>query len=379
MSRRMACDISRCRRMSLRTASRSSASKSRRARKLSASSTLCVRVLAGAAGLAGVVQQQGKEEEIEAVDFREQLRQALLVLVGGRAQGVHVVDDEEGVLVDGVAVVAVADDERVDAVELGNQHLKNAERVHGAQSVRGVRTEQHFAQRVPKVGAFGNGDGQHGQRVGDAVFSGLRERVAVRGHEREDAQDGGSVIELRAGLNVDAALVEEKVGAGDGRAAAAELAIEADRRGQVLHEQRGAAIDDAGMPVVGAHPVAGVGGAAGFQADGAGGGFVLRLPVERVVVAAVAEVEETSGRGEEIEGGFGIAARALEDAAALARPLLGLLEMEKDGEPDGEVSSRAGRRDNLSGWARDERWCCRTWRGARGQFRRAFARSCSTR
>ena len=289
-----------------------------------------LRMLAGAAALAGVVQQQGEKEEIDAIDFREQLREALLVLVGGRAQAVDVVDDQEGVLVDGVAVVAVANDERVDAVEFGNQHLKHAERVHGAESMRGMGAEQHFAQRVPEVGPFRDGDGEHGKRVGDAVFSGLRERVAVRGHQREDAQDGGRVIELRAGLNVDAALVEQEVGAGDGRAAAPELAVKADRRGQVLHEQCGAAIDDAGVPVIGAHPVGGIGGAAGFKADGAGRGFVLRLPVERVVVAAVAEVQETSRRGEEVEGGFGVAARALEDAAALARPLLGRLQMEQD-------------------------------------------------
>ena len=139
------------------------------------------------------------------------------------------------------------------------------------------------------------------------------------------------------GTNVDAALVEEEVGSGDGGAAAAELAIEADRGGQVLHQQRGAAIDDAGVAIVGAHPVGGVGGAAGLQADGVGGGFVLRLPVEGVVVAAVAEVEKTSGGGEEVEGGLGVAAGALEDAAALAGPLLGLLEVEEQGEPDGEV------------------------------------------
>jgi hypothetical protein len=139
------------------------------------------------------------------------------------------------------------------------------------------------------------------------------------------------------GDDVDAALVEEEVGSGDGSAAAAELAVEADRGGQVLHEQGGAAIDDAGVAIVGAHPVGGVGGAAGLQADGVGGGFVLGLPVEGVVVAAVAEVEKTSGGGEEVEGGLGVAAGALEDAAALAGPLLGLLEVEEQGEPDGEV------------------------------------------
>jgi hypothetical protein len=45
------------------------------------------------------------------------------------------------------------------------------------------------------------------------------------------------------------------------------------------------------------------------------------MPVEGIVVAAVAEVQETSCGGEEVEGGFGIAAGALEDAAALAGPL----------------------------------------------------------
>ena len=294
-------------------------------------------VFAGAAALAGVVEQQREQEEIEAVDFRQQLRKAVFVVVRGLAQAVDVVDGEEGVLVDGVAVVAVADDEGVDAVELGDEHLQHAESVHGAKSVGRVGAEQDFAQGVPEIGALGDVDGEGGQSVGDAVFGGLRERVAMGGHEREDAQNGGGVAELRAGKDVDAALVEDEVGAGDGSAAAAELAVEADGRGQMLHQQRGAAIDDARVAVVGAHPVGRVGGAAGFKADGVGGGFVLRLPVERVVVAAVAEVKETSRGGEEVEGGFGVAAGALKDAAALAGPFLGFLEMEEQGEPDGEV------------------------------------------
>jgi len=143
-----------------------------------------------------------------------------------------------------------------------------------------VGSEQDFAQGVPQIGALGDVDGEGGQSVGDAVFGGLGERVAVSGHEREDAQDGAGVVELGAGDDVDAALVEEEVGAGDGGAAAAELAVEADRSGQVLHEQGGAAVDDAGVSIVGPHPVGRVGGAAGFKSDGVGGGLVLGLPVE---------------------------------------------------------------------------------------------------
>ena len=217
------------------------------------------------------------------------------------------------------------------------QHLQHAQRVHRSQRVRRVRAQQHFAQSVPEIRALGNMNGQRRQRVGDAIFRGLRERVSVRCHQREDAQDGSGVAELRAGEDIDAPLVEDEIGARDGSAPAAELAVEADRCGEVLHQQRRAAIDNPRVPVVGPHPVGRVGRTARLQADGVGRGFVLRLPVQRVVVAAVAEVQKTSRRGQKIEGGFGIAARALEDATPLPRPLLGLFQMEQKREPDCQV------------------------------------------
>jgi len=79
-----------------------------------------------------------------------------------------------------------------------------------------------------------------------------------------------------------------------------------------------------GVSIIGSHPVGGIGRCQRvLQADGVGGGLVLRLPVEGVVVAAVAEVEKTSRGGEEVKGGLGVAASALEDTAPLPRPLLG--------------------------------------------------------
>jgi hypothetical protein len=102
-------------------------------------------VLAGAPGFAGVVEEQGKEKKVEAVDFREQLSEALFVIVGGLAKTVDVMDGQEGVLVDGIAVIAVADDQCVNAVKLGDEHFKHAECVHGAEGVCGVGSEQDFA------------------------------------------------------------------------------------------------------------------------------------------------------------------------------------------------------------------------------------------
>ena len=117
-------------------------------------------------------------------------------------------------------------------------------------------------------------------------------------------------------------------------APAAELAVEAYRGRQMFHQKRGAAVHHARVPVISAHPVRGVGGAARFQTNRKSGGLVLRLPVERIVIAAVAEMEEASGCGQEVEGSLGVAAGALEDAAALARPLAGFLEVEEQGKPD---------------------------------------------
>src|SRR5580704_1995866 len=91
------------------------------------------------------------------------------------------------------------------------------------------------------------------------------------------------------------------------------------------------------MAVIGAHPVGGISGSAGFEADGTGRGFILRLPIESVVVAAVAEVKKTSRSSEKVEGRFGVAAGALEHTAALTRPFLGVFEVEQQGEPDGEM------------------------------------------
>ena len=283
------------------------------------------------------MQQQRQQEQVEPVDLRQQPGQPLLVFVRGLAQAVYVVNTKKSVLVDGIAVIAVANHQRVDAVELGNQHFKHAQRVHGAQRVRGVRTQQHLAQRIPKVWPFGNMNSQHRQRVGDAVFSSLRQSVAVRCHERKDPQNCRGVVELRSRLHVDAALVEQEISTGNGSSAPPELLVKADWSRQMLHQQRGAAIDDPCVPVIRAHPVAGVGGSARFKADGSRRRLVLRLPVERVVVAPVTEVQKTSGRGQKVEGRLGVAACALEDATPLPRPLFGFLQMEQHREPDGEV------------------------------------------
>ena len=92
---------------------------------------------------------------------------------------------EEGVFVDGVAMIGVANDERIDAMKFRDEEFKDAERVHRSQRVSGMRTEQNFAQAVPEKWPLGHVDGEDWERFGDTVLGILRERVAVRGDHRE--------------------------------------------------------------------------------------------------------------------------------------------------------------------------------------------------
>ncbi len=72
-------------------------------------------VLSAATAFASVMHQQGQQEQVEPVDFRQQLREPMFIVVRGLAQAVDVVDDEESVLVDGVAVIAIANYKRIDS------------------------------------------------------------------------------------------------------------------------------------------------------------------------------------------------------------------------------------------------------------------------
>ena len=61
------------------------------------------------------------------------------------AERMNIVDGEEGMLVDGVAMIGIANYQGVDAVEFGDQQLQDAQGMHRAQSVSGVGPEQDLA------------------------------------------------------------------------------------------------------------------------------------------------------------------------------------------------------------------------------------------
>jgi hypothetical protein len=146
-----------------------------------------------------------EEEEFGVREVGEEAAEAMLPLregigtaggegLGGRAQGVEGVDEDEGVFVDGIAVVGVADDKGVDAEELGDDEFEDAESVHGAEGFTGVGRFEDVAEVVPERGTFFEVGGEEGKRGLETVFSFGGEFAAVFGDGLEEVEDDLGIV-----------------------------------------------------------------------------------------------------------------------------------------------------------------------------------------
>ncbi len=209
--------------------------------------------------------------------------------------------------VDGVAMVGVADDEGVDAVELGEDELQDAEGVHGTEGRAGALADEDGGEPLPEPRALFKIGREQRDGVGDALFGGRGEGCAGGGERSEGREHN---LGIGGGIGLSGSAIEQlqpaflKLVGGVARGpGAGRLRGVFDAQAGVLGLAEQAALDDAGVAVVGAHPVGGVDGLVrageAAEADGEFGGGVLRAPVEGVVVAPVAIVQEAADRSEE--------------------------------------------------------------------------------
>src|SRR5277367_2296756 len=111
-------------------------------------------------------------------------------------------------------------------MELGDEQLEDAQRVHGSQRMGGIRTEQDFAQAIPQERAFRHLNRQHRKAFGDTVFGALAQLVTMQGYLAKDAQDRIAVDVGGRFIEVETAVFEEEIGAGYWSAFAAKLLVE---------------------------------------------------------------------------------------------------------------------------------------------------------
>ena len=91
------------------------------------------------------------------------------------------------------------------------------------------------------------------------------------------------------------------------------------------------------MAVVRPHPVSGVGGAFGFEADTLRRRFILRMPIEAVVVAAAAEVEKASRGAEKFKRRRSVVVHRIERVSEAGGPGLMFANVVQQVEPVGQL------------------------------------------
>src|ERR1700690_1551267 len=201
----------------------------------------------------------------------------------------QVFDGEEGMLVDRVAMIEVADDEGFNSFEFRQKQSEQTQRVHGTQGVGGVRLQQRLLQIEPEFSASWRRRGERRQSLLDLVFGGGAQLKAMLSHEMKESEKLFRILECARLLEKDQAIDHRKIVAGNLSAPSLKLPVQG-RPGSwdFLDQLRADAMHAAHVAEVDAHPVGGVGDFHVGSADSADGSLFLRVPAERVVAAAMA-------------------------------------------------------------------------------------------
>ena len=101
-------------------------------------------------GLAHIVQQKGENQQVNARFLPPGWRGRAAVLLF-RMKGVDGLDGAKGMLIDRVAMIVIADDQRFDGAEFREQQSEDAKFLHHAQRLGGMRTNHDLAQRRPAL------------------------------------------------------------------------------------------------------------------------------------------------------------------------------------------------------------------------------------
>ena len=123
-------------------------------------------------------------------------------------------------------MVEVTDHQGIDRLEFGQQQREQLERVHGAQSVRGIGLRENLPEIQPEFRAPWWRRGQRRQHLLDAIFRGGAQAQAVRGHEMKGTQQHLGIMKRIRLLQVNQAIHDREVRIRQARAPLLKLPIQ---------------------------------------------------------------------------------------------------------------------------------------------------------
>src|SRR6185369_101386 len=142
--------------------------------------------------LADIVKQKRQKKQIGTFESVQDVAEAAFDFAVGGSQRVDVLDRNQGMFIDRVAMVIIANHQGIDRLKFRKQQDQHPQPVHGAQSGAGMRRHQDLPEVRPYLGRIVGPLPQAGKGGFHAAlgFGGQLQAMAADEFEKAE-QDGG--------------------------------------------------------------------------------------------------------------------------------------------------------------------------------------------
>ena len=257
-------------------------------------------MIAAGNALPRVVEEQCEIDVFRIADFRQQPAESLGKLVLVVFESVQHANGPEHVLIDGVAVIEVANDETIDFLILGKQRQQRTGLAHRRQRPVGMPALESLRENRPNPLSGLRLLLDQRQRLGNAFFRRHRQAQIVARQEQEEIpnQCGPRFQRVRS-AEKHTAPGDRKITVRESRAAVANLREQGPpRRRRLVNHSGSQTREHAHVAEVLPHPVFGAAHIAKGGARVRLGDAVLSVEAELVAVAAVEEMQ-VAAKGKE--------------------------------------------------------------------------------
>ena len=251
----------------------------------------------------------------------------------------EVLQGHKGVLIDRVTVVEVADDQGINRLEFGKQPGEQAQAVHVAQGLRGVRLNQDAPEMLPELRRTERGcAGALDLRL-HQLFGFTAQREPVPGHHLKQAPEQEGIIgKVGGAAGKDTPPDNRKIGVRQARSPVLIKRVKAGTRGGgFINELGRQLVNDPRLPEIDAHPIRRGQPFRRLHSNATGRGLRLGVITQLVIISSIMVVKEATGIREKAKSPLGRGAIPLRPKPFRRRPRPVFFQLLNAGEPTANV------------------------------------------
>ena len=256
----------------------------------------------------------------------------------------EVFQGHKGVLIHRVTVVEVPDHQGINGMEFGKQPGEQAQAVHVAQRLRGIRLNQDASKMLPELRRTERFCAGTFQFRLHQLFGFTAQRKPVPGHHLKQAQKQEGIIGKGGGVaGKNTAPDDRKIGVRQARSPVLIKRVKAGARGGgFINELGRQLVNYPRLAEIDAHPIRRGQSFRQLHTNAAGGGLRLGVVTQLVIIPSIIIVKKATGIREKIESPLRRRAIPLRPKLFRAASTLRSFPAPQCGRAIGKRGSRAG-------------------------------------